>query len=286
MSGKLALATIALLAGSAPALAQDLPAPAPTESAPITIGTTHRVAFASGDDREVNVYLPPEYDGEAPLPVLYLLDGGLDQDFLHVAGTSALNALWGRSQPVIVVGIQTKDRRAELIGSRGTDEEQRLYPTAGNAAAFRTFLSDTVKPLVEANYRTSGDDAVIGESLAGLFIVETWIREPALFDRFAAINPSLWWDDQALARSAAAAAIDGQNRGQILISYSNEGQETQAAVEMVADAALELGCLVPRADLTHATAYHILTPSVLQWLFPTGYEFEPEWGFDTGCAQR
>ena len=285
MSGKLALVAIALLAGSAPALAHDLPAPAPTESAPITIGTTHRVAFAPGDMREVNVYLPPDYDGETPLPVLYLLDGGLDQDFLHVAGTSALNALWGRSQPVIVVGIQTKDRRAELIGSRGTDEEQGLYPTAGNAGAFRAFLRDTVKPLVEANYRTSGDDAVIGESLAGLFIVETWIGEPALFDRYAAINPSLWWDDQALARFAAAAAVDGQNRGQILISYSNEGPETQTAVEMVADAALELGCLVPRADLTHATAYHILTPSVLQWLFPTGYEFEPEWGFDTGCAQ-
>jgi hypothetical protein len=283
---KLALALLAsALAG--PAVANETAtAPNVLESAPISIGTTHFLEYSEGDLREVNVFLPDGYEGGKGYPVLYLIDGGLEQDFLHVAGTSALNAIWGRSQPVIVVGIQTVDRRAELIGSKGNKEEQELFPTAGNSAAFRAYVRDKVKPLVEATYRINGEDAVIGESLAGLFIAETWAREPDLFDRYAAINPSLWWNDIALGKAAGELASDGQARGPIFISVSNEGPMTTKGVKMVAQAAGENGCYVPTPELTHATAYHILTPQALQFLFPTGHEFEPEWGFEVKCSKK
>ena len=282
---KLATAFSLALIG-APAMAQDA-APNVLESAPITIGTTHFLEYAPGDLREVNVYLPDGYaDGEASYPVLYLIDGGLDQDFLHVAGTAALNAMWGRSAPVIVVGIQTVDRRAELIGSKGNAEERSQFPTAGGSAAFRAFLRDKVKPHVEANYRTNGADAVMGESLAGLFIAETWLREPELFDQFAAIDPSLWWNDIALGKSAAAMVQDGKQRGPILLTYSNEGPMTEKGTRLVARSAGDQGCLVPRPDLTHATAYHVLTPQALQFLFPTDNDFEPEWGFEVKCSKK
>lgn len=105
MSGRSALAISVALAAATPAGAHEL-APDPATATPIAIGMTHLVEFAPGDRREVNVYLPDGYDDEAAFPVLYLVDGGLDQDFLHVAGTTALNAIWGRSQPVILVGIR------------------------------------------------------------------------------------------------------------------------------------------------------------------------------------
>ncbi|NCP18148.1 MAG: alpha/beta hydrolase [Erythrobacter sp.] len=278
---RILLAVSALLLPT-PLLAEEGTQP---HTAPITIGTTYLVDYADGDQRQVNVYLPDGYaQGDETYPVLYLIDGGLNQDFLHVTGTTALNALWGRSQPVIVVGIQTDDRRAELIGDRGNAEEQEAFPTAGDAAEFRAFIRDTVKPLVEANYRTSGDDAVMGESLAGLFIAETWLVEPDLFDKYAAINASLWWHDVALGKSAASRVKDGQMRGPILLSYSNEGPMTEKGVRLVAAAAGGQGCLLPRGDLTHATAYHILTPQVLQFLFPTEYDLDEEWGFTVPCA--
>lgn len=282
---KLAAAFSLTLIG-APAMAQNA-GPNVLESAPITIGTTHFLEYAPGDLREVNVYLPDGYaDGEASYPVLYLIDGGLDQDFLHVAGTAPLNAIWGRSAPVILVGIQTVDRRAELIGSKGNAEERSQFPTAGGSAAFRAFLRDKVKPHAEANYRTNGADAVMGESLAGLFIAETWLREPELFDRFAAIDPSLWWNDIALGKSAAAAVQDGKQRGPILLTYSNEGPMTEKGTRLIARSAGHQGCLVPRPDLTHATAYHVLTPQALQFLFPTDNDFEPEWGFEVKCSKK
>lgn len=268
------------------ALVLSSPVMAQEQSAhPLTIGTTQLVDYAEGDARQINVYLPDSYaEGAETYPVLYLIDGGLDQDFLHVAGTTALNALWGRSLPVIVVGIQTDDRRAELIGDKGNAEERKLFPTAGDSAKFRAFIRDTVKPLVEANYRASGEDAVMGESLAGLFIAETWLVEPELFDKYAAIDPSLWWHDIALGKSAAAMVKDGRERGPILLSFSNEGPMTEKGTRLVAEAAGDNACLLPRDDLTHATAYHVLTPQALQFLFPTGAEFDAEWGFSVNCA--
>ena len=40
--------------------------------------------------------------------------------------------------------------------------------------------------------------------------------------------------------------------------------------------------VLPRGDLTHAAAYHILTPQVLQFPFLTAYEPEPRCGFTIG----
>lgn len=271
------------LATVTPAGAQE---PLATEE-PIRIGTTHRLEYSAGDVRQVNIYLPDDYGRrQGSYPVLYLIDGGLAQDFLHISGTSALNALWGRSQSVIVVGVETRDRRAELIGSAGNAEEQKAFPTAGHSAAFRTFLREKVKPLIESRYRVTGEDAVMGESLAGLFIVETWLREPALFDRYAAVNPSLWWNDIALAKKAAELTGDDRERGPLYLSTSNEGPETEAGAALVAKAGGDAVCYAPNAALTHATAYHILSPQVLQFLFPTDHEFTPEWGFEVICSPK
>jgi predicted alpha/beta superfamily hydrolase len=42
----------------------------------------------------------------------------------------------------------------------------------------------------------------VGESLAGLFVVETFLLEPDLFDTYIAFDPSLWWNNQKLVSGA------------------------------------------------------------------------------------
>ena len=64
---------------------------------------------------------------------------------------------------------------------------------------------------------------------------------------------------------------------------SSESEKTDEAIRMVASSAAKIGCLLPRGDLTHAAAYHILTPQVLQFPFPTACEPEPRFGFTIGC---
>lgn len=271
------------LTGAASAAAQPLP---------ITIGETHTLASKElAQERVVNVYLPADYatSGKS-YPVLYLIDGGLDQDFLHITGTSALGALWARSREVIVVGIATKDRRRELTGPTQDPALLKEFPTAGGSAAFRTFIRDEVLPLVAKTYRTSGQTGVIGESLAGLFIVETMLTEPDLFDHYAAISPSLWWDDERLARSAVALLKTPMLKPhRLYLTIANEGREMQTGVDRLVTALTanqregRAWCYAPRPDLTHATIYHSVSPEALQFLFPTAVEQDPKSGFDLKC---
>jgi uncharacterized protein len=47
------------------------------------------------------------------------------------------------------------------------------------------------------------ESAIVGESLAGLFVIETLLLEPDLFDTYIAFDPSLWWNDEKLIGRAA-----------------------------------------------------------------------------------
>jgi predicted alpha/beta superfamily hydrolase len=277
---------VSILLGLALAVAQ----PQTVTPQPITLGVSHSITSRPlGEQRTINVVLPPSYAREPKrvYPVLYLIDGGVDQDLLHVAGTAHLGSVWGRSQEAIVVGIETKDRRRELVGPTKDPELLKQYPTAGGSAAVRAFIRNEVMPLVERTYRTNNHDAVIGESLAGLFIVETWLREPRLFDSYAAIDPSLWWDKEALSRTAAVG--NAQVMPPLYVAAAKEQLEAPAALNrFVAGAASKSKrwCLNRRADLLHSTIYHTLTPEALQFLLPPAEAPPAEFGFEVQCSPR
>ncbi len=57
-------------------------------------------------------------------------------------------------------------------------------------------------PQVKRRYRTTNETAIVGESLAGLFVVETFLLEPDLFDTYVAVDPSLWWNNHKLVVNA------------------------------------------------------------------------------------
>jgi predicted alpha/beta superfamily hydrolase len=276
------LLAFALALVAAPAFAE----PAPQ---PITLGESYTVSSAvMGTERTINVYLPAGYaKGEARYPVLYLIDGGMDQDFIHVVGASVIGAAWGRQQDAIIVGIATRDRRDELTGPTTDPALLAKYPTAGHSERFRRFIREEVKPLIAARYRTNGTDGVIGESLAGLFIAETWLREPDLFGSYAAISPSLWWDKAALPAAAASLVGTRQSGHRLFVTTAEEGPEEAAfdARFLAAIGQRSEVCAVPHPEQTHATIYHAVVPAALQFLFPTSDKLDPQYGFSTGCSE-
>lgn len=278
-----------LLLAALGAPAQSQPAPARIAT-PIEIGTSHRLPSKSlREERIVNVVLPASYskDRTRRYPVLYLIDGGIDQDLLHIAGVVQLGAVWGRSAEAIVVGIETRDRRRELVGPTADPELRKRYPTAGSSAQFRAFVRNEVKPLIERSYRTDGHDAVLGESLAGLFVLETYLAEPAMFDGYAAVDPSLWWDKEALSKAAAAKLGTGQLEHPLFIALAKEQIEEPAGIQRLLAALRGSGlgaCLAPRPDLTHATIYQQLSPMAVQFLLPPKEAPAPEYGFAVTCS--
>jgi predicted alpha/beta superfamily hydrolase len=296
----IALMIAALAAGIAPAPPAGAAAQPPAASAPpgppvlaeqgIDIGRSFKLRSAAlGEERAINVYLPASYaEGATTYPVLYLIDGGLDQDFLHIIGTAQLGSIWGRSSEAIIVGVATRDRRRELVGPTADPELLQTYPTAGQSEAFRTFIRTEVMPAINARYRTNGSTAVLGESLAGLFIVETFLRAPDLFDHYAAISPSLWWDKERLSKEAARLVGMEHAGKRLYLAIANEGGEMQAGLDRLLTALRPVTdlCYLPRTDLTHATIYHSLSPQALQFLFPPQSPPDPQMGFEVPCSPR
>jgi uncharacterized protein len=180
---------------------QAVRAGAADKSAPLVIGETFTVVSkALGETRRINVYLPPGYaeSAGARLPVLYMPDGGVAEDFLHVAGLVQVSVGNGTMRPHLLVGIENTERRRDMTGPTESAEDRKIAPRVGGSAAFRRFIREELMPEVRARYRTTGEAAVVGESLAGLFVVETFLAEPDLFDTYIAFDPSLWWNDRKL----------------------------------------------------------------------------------------
>jgi predicted alpha/beta superfamily hydrolase len=75
---------------------------------------------------------------------------------------------------------------------------------------------------VKRRYRTTSETAIVGESLAGLFVVETFFLEPALFDTYIAIDPSLWWNNQNLVKGAPDALRAGSRLQKTLYFASSD----------------------------------------------------------------
>jgi predicted alpha/beta superfamily hydrolase len=277
--GVKALLAALALAAVAPANAQ----PAPQ---PLTIGETVTLDVL-GQAREVNIVLPPDYakDPAKRWPVVYQLDGDIRQDLMMGTGMLRWNALWGRSEDAILVGIATKDRQRELLPATKDPAEAKRYPTAGESKVFRTWIAEVVKPLVEARYRTDGRSFLIGESAAGHFVVETWEETPQLFTGYAAISPSLQWDFEALSRKPVGTAL----RPPLYISLADEGGATESGMERF------LAALPPsqpwcfsdrRRELHHATTLHGLFPEALQYLLPTKADWLEEYGMVLRCERR
>ncbi|WP_338576403.1 alpha/beta hydrolase-fold protein [Brevundimonas olei] len=253
------------MAGGATALAapaEDAPAVAET---PIVIGRSYALPSAvMGQTREINVWLPPGYaESGQTYPVLYVLDGGQDQDFHHISGIAQLGTIVGTTRDVIVVGVASVDRRNELALPTEDAELIARYPTQGHSDRFRRFIGEEVQPFIESRLRASGETALMGESLAGLFVVETFLKEPQMFDAYVAVSPSLWWDGGRLAQQSGAHLRDHSNDPRTLIlTLGDEGEMMQAPMDVLTanlrDHALPgvKWDFTPRPAESHATIYH------------------------------
>jgi predicted alpha/beta superfamily hydrolase len=277
------LLLVALLGACATPASTD---PAPVDGTPIVIGTQHVIhSEIYGADRIINVQVPPAYgDTSTPPNVLYVLDGGLEQDFPHIAGLGQLASLSWTIEPMLVVGIETVDRQNELTPPPASPGYAAEFPTAGEAAKFRAFIKTEVMPFIAANYQTGGRTAVMGESLAGLFVVDTFLNAPDMFDDYVSISPSLWWDDRALALSSPGQLATHLSAGhRLYLTMGDEGDAMQTGLDELLDAlhaqpadTVDWTYVDRRTTATHATIYHAAALDALRWLYATPpYDYGP-----------
>ncbi|MEO5623909.1 MAG: alpha/beta hydrolase-fold protein [Dokdonella sp.] len=228
------------------------------------------------ETRHINVYTPPGYatDTAARYPVLYMPDGGLDEDFPHVAADVDAAILAGEMRAMIVVGIENTERRRDMTGPTEVDSDHKIAPHVGGSGAFRAFIADELMPEVRRRYRTNGKTAIVGESLAGLFVLETFFMQPRLFDTYVALSPSLWWNHEKLVRDAAS-RLQAWPRGlQKTLYFATTGDDGLEAAAKSLRASLRANAprqltwfYEPWPDLHHSDIYRRASPRVFRKLF-------------------
>lgn len=174
------------------------------------------------EDRVLNIYLPSTYSSDTiTYPVIYLLDGSMNEDFLHVVGLCEFFNLMYTMPPCIVVGIANVDRKRDFTFATPLKELQEKYPTTGGSARFISFIENELQPFIKQTYRTNNEKTLIGQSLGGLLASEILLKKPGLFNQYFITSPSLWWDNESLLKGTGALSIpSGTN---VFISVGKEG---------------------------------------------------------------
>jgi len=262
--------------------------PMQTTTRPFALGVIEEMPSKElAEKRILNIYLPEGYDPKdtTKYPVIYLLDGSADEDFIHIAGlVQFYNFEWVNQLPKsIVVGIANVDRQRDFTFP-SAQKATRPFPTAGHSDKFIAFIEKELQPFMESKYRGNADKTIIGQSLGGLLATEVLLKKPALFNRYIIISPSLWWDNGSLL--AQDAAILTESFTQPTAVYIAVGKEGLTPTEIPRVMEVDANLLAAKLQATkskhvdvffdylplenHATIMHQAVMHAFQFLYPTG----------------
>ena len=82
---------------------------------PFTIGEITTIkSVILNENRTLNIYLPEGYNDKEKYPVIYLLDGSANEDFIHIVGLVQYFNMTFKMPNTIIVGIANVDRRKDF----------------------------------------------------------------------------------------------------------------------------------------------------------------------------
>ena len=138
------------------------------------------------EDREILIHLPENYNNsDKTYPVLYRLDGSLillTETFVIV---NRLTYSYEITPEMIIVAIKNTERDRDMWPVNTKYYPEPRVPGAEN---FLSFIRDELLPYIDSNYRTSNESIICGQSLSSVFVLNTFLQEPGLFDSYIAIS--------------------------------------------------------------------------------------------------
>lgn len=156
------------------------------------------------NDRRVLVYLPPSYEGSTKrYPVLFMQDGqnlfdpatsfagewGVDEVMQDLAVNEGLEG--------IVVGVDHGE-------SARLDEYSPFHQPqhgGGKGNQYLAFLTHTLKPLIDDQFRTLPDrrhTGIMGSSMGGLISLYAYFHRHSPFGFAGVMSPSFWFGQGAI----------------------------------------------------------------------------------------
>jgi predicted alpha/beta superfamily hydrolase len=156
------------------------------------------------NQRKLYVYLPPSYaHTNRHYPVIYMQDGqNLFDQALSYAGEwqvdETMEALSREGIEAIVVGVPNTG--VHRIDEYSPFRDQRLRK-GGRGDWYVAFLANTVKPLIDRDFRTLPErehTGVLGSSMGGLISLYAFFGRSEVFGFAGVMSPSLWFAQGAI----------------------------------------------------------------------------------------
>ncbi|WP_130802072.1 alpha/beta hydrolase [Acinetobacter ihumii] len=158
----------------------------------------------------IQVYIPYTAAPKTGYPVLYMLDGNA----VFNNASSIAQSLDGGSEkmgldPVVIVTIgypsdtQFSGQQRALDYTplpKNTPQKDERYQYGG-AENFLKFIQNELKPRIQQSIEINPQQQTLfGHSFGGLFTLNTLFKHPQSFNRYVAASPSLWFDQNLLAK--------------------------------------------------------------------------------------
>ena len=234
-----------------------------------------------GRARRVWVYLPNDYATTAHrYPVLYMQDGqNVFDEYTAFAGE------WGVDETLSQLQAEGRTRGCIVVAvdNGGTKRLDEYSPWrnakygGGEGAAYARFLVETLKPYVDAHYRTRPDRAhtgIAGSSMGALVAVYAALRYPQLYSRVGVFSPAFWFAKDSLLSFIRQAGprlptrfyfVAGEQESPTMVPYM---AEIRNALRATGSALTDLN-YGTRPDGQHSEWFWRREfPAAYEWLFP------------------
>ncbi len=238
--------------------------------------------------RQIWIYLPKDYQTSGKkYPVLYMHDGQHLFDEATSVGRigpvewSVDETLDNSETPCIIVGINHNPDMKKRV------TEYYYHPNEDSAVAegkaYLEFITRTLKPYVDKNYRTLSDKSntgIAGSSMGGLISLYAGIKYPKTFGWMGLFSPSVWLDygniENDISQLKKSRHINKQHYFFYAGKSENRQKKDKTFVNMTDDVNRVIGLLKEKAQpeiqlSVHPTGRH----GALYWreAFPAFYNW-------------
>jgi predicted alpha/beta superfamily hydrolase len=227
--------------------------------------------------RKIWALLPHDYDNSSEsYPVMYL------QDAQNLFNETAEFGNWEIDKKLAVMS-EYKIGKIIIIAIEHADEDRikeynvgKTVLGKGQGKKYIRFVTDTLKPFVDNNFRTKKErefTGIGGSSMGGLISIFSGLRNPETFGKLMIFSPSLWVVPELKINAKKAYSADtkiylyaGGDESETMIEHVKKFQNDLISSEFVKDKS-KINLSINRQGKHSETYWSDEFPKAIEWLF-------------------
>lgn len=227
--------------------------------------------------RKIWALLPHDYDNSSEsYPVMYL------QDAQNLFNEAAEFGNWEIDKKLAVMS-EYKIGKIIIIAIEHAEEDRikeynvgKTVLGKGQGKKYIRFVTDTLKPYVDSNYRTKRErefTGIGGSSMGGLISIFSGLRNPETFGKLMIFSPSLWVVPELKINAKKAYSADtkiylyaGGDESVTMIKHVKKFQNDLISSEFIKDKS-KINLSINRQGKHSETYWSDEFPKAIEWLF-------------------